>query len=217
MSYRFKVSLFCGVIAAAVSLILYSAFAHSGRTDSSGGHYNRKTGGYHYHGKKSNKAPSKSTKPFLPPRPRPSVPKMTDLKKTDKADKGAQSDTKPSGETIYNKNGIGILSFGYDMIMAYCNDKNCNWKHYLEPTPPPVPPLPPEKLIADHLHENPDHKISVKWSYTYFYGLDPKRRQALKKQFELKKLREQQAAIKAKIELLEKEQTEKSENLEEPN
>ena len=25
-------------------------FSHSGRTDSSGGHYNRKTGGYHYHG-----------------------------------------------------------------------------------------------------------------------------------------------------------------------
>ena len=50
MSYRFKVLLFCGVIAVAVSLILYSAFSHSGRTDSSGGHYNRKTGGYHYHG-----------------------------------------------------------------------------------------------------------------------------------------------------------------------
>ena len=50
MSCRFKVLLFCGVIAIAVSLILYSAFAHSGGTDSSGGHYNRKTGVYHYHG-----------------------------------------------------------------------------------------------------------------------------------------------------------------------
>ena len=50
MSYRFKASLFCGVIAVAVSLILYSAFAHSGGTDSRGGHYNRKTGVYHYHG-----------------------------------------------------------------------------------------------------------------------------------------------------------------------
>lgn len=25
-------------------------FTHSGRTDSNGGHYDRKTGGYHYHG-----------------------------------------------------------------------------------------------------------------------------------------------------------------------
>ena len=50
MNYRFKILLFCGVIAIAVSLILYSAFAHSGGTDSRGGHYNRKTGEYHYHG-----------------------------------------------------------------------------------------------------------------------------------------------------------------------
>lgn len=26
------------------------AFAHSGRTDKNGGHWNRKTGTYHYHG-----------------------------------------------------------------------------------------------------------------------------------------------------------------------
>ena len=50
MSHRFKALLFCSVIAATASLILYSAFSHSGRTDSSGGHHNRKTGGYHYHG-----------------------------------------------------------------------------------------------------------------------------------------------------------------------
>ncbi len=62
MSHRFKVLLFCGVIAATVSLILYSAFSHSGRTDSSGGHYNRKTGGYHYHGTpKSSTLASSST------------------------------------------------------------------------------------------------------------------------------------------------------------
>lgn len=30
-------------------LIFFSAQSHSGRTDSRGGHYNRKTGGYHYH------------------------------------------------------------------------------------------------------------------------------------------------------------------------
>ena len=44
----------CGVIAVVVTLILVfggdNVFSHSGRTDSSGGHYNRKTGGYHYHG-----------------------------------------------------------------------------------------------------------------------------------------------------------------------
>ena len=50
MSCRFKVLLFCGVITVSVSLILYSAFSHSGGTDSSGGHYNRKTGVYHNHG-----------------------------------------------------------------------------------------------------------------------------------------------------------------------
>ena len=34
------------------------AYSHSGRTDSRGGHYNRKTGQYHYH----NGGPSYSTK-----------------------------------------------------------------------------------------------------------------------------------------------------------
>ena len=64
MSYRFKVLLFCGVIAVSVSLILYSAFSHSGRTDSSGGHHNRKTGGYHYHG-----TPKSSTSTYSRPTP----------------------------------------------------------------------------------------------------------------------------------------------------
>ena len=50
MDYRSKVLLSCSVMVAAVSLILYSAFSHSGRTDGSGGHHNRKTGEYHYHG-----------------------------------------------------------------------------------------------------------------------------------------------------------------------
>ena len=49
-----KILLGCGVIAVAVTLILVfggdNVFSHSGRTDSSGGHRNRKTGGYHYHG-----------------------------------------------------------------------------------------------------------------------------------------------------------------------
>ena len=46
--------LFYGVGVAIVALMLLfdggGVFSHSGRTDSSGGHYNRKTGGYHYHG-----------------------------------------------------------------------------------------------------------------------------------------------------------------------
>jgi hypothetical protein len=37
-------------LAAAIWFGDLSCYAHSGRTDSSGGHYNRKTGRYHYHG-----------------------------------------------------------------------------------------------------------------------------------------------------------------------
>ena len=38
------------VIVLLVSLLSTSiVFAHSGRTDKYGGHYNRKTGEYHYH------------------------------------------------------------------------------------------------------------------------------------------------------------------------
>lgn len=32
-----------------LTCIVIYAFSHSGRTDAKGGHYNRKTGGYHYH------------------------------------------------------------------------------------------------------------------------------------------------------------------------
>jgi len=37
------------LLIATIFLISTLATAHSGRTDSSGGHYNRSTGGYHYH------------------------------------------------------------------------------------------------------------------------------------------------------------------------
>ncbi len=43
---KFKV---LAIITIAVTLNSSIAFAHSGRTDSNGGHYNRKTGEYHYH------------------------------------------------------------------------------------------------------------------------------------------------------------------------
>ena len=46
--------LFCGMGVAIFALVVLfdgaGVFSHSGRTDSSGGHYNRKTGTYHYHG-----------------------------------------------------------------------------------------------------------------------------------------------------------------------
>ena len=49
MSQRFKVLLLCGVIASTVFWVPWRVFSHSGGTDSMGGHYNRKTGAYHYH------------------------------------------------------------------------------------------------------------------------------------------------------------------------
>ena len=61
-----KVLLFCGmgVIILALMFLLDGGrvFSHSGRTDSSGGHYNRKTGEYPYHGTpKSSKSIYSST------------------------------------------------------------------------------------------------------------------------------------------------------------
>ena len=48
-----KVFLFCSIGMVIFALLFLfdggGVFSHSGRTDSSGGHYNRKTGGYHYH------------------------------------------------------------------------------------------------------------------------------------------------------------------------
>jgi hypothetical protein len=38
------------IIIVILSLVIcFSTFGHSGRTDKNGGHYNRKTGEYHYH------------------------------------------------------------------------------------------------------------------------------------------------------------------------
>ena len=63
-----KVLLFCGMGVAIIALMLLfdgdGVFSHSGRTDSSGGHYNRKTGGYHYHG-----TPKSSTSTYSRPAP----------------------------------------------------------------------------------------------------------------------------------------------------
>lgn len=48
---------YCLALLFSVTLMCPIANAHPGRTDSSGGHYNRKTGVYHYHsgGKKVSK------------------------------------------------------------------------------------------------------------------------------------------------------------------
>ncbi len=57
-----KVLLFGSIGAVIVALMLLldgGVFSHSGRTDSSGGHYNRSTGTYHYHG-----TPKSSTSPY---------------------------------------------------------------------------------------------------------------------------------------------------------
>lgn len=54
MRSRTEKVLFCCIGIAIVALMLLfdggGVFSHSGRTDSSGGHYNRQTGTYHYHG-----------------------------------------------------------------------------------------------------------------------------------------------------------------------
>ncbi len=56
---KFKV---LAIITIAVTLNSSITFAHSGRTDSNGGHYNRKTGEYHYHnGGSATKSSSSST------------------------------------------------------------------------------------------------------------------------------------------------------------
>ncbi|MDW7674674.1 MAG: stalk domain-containing protein [Bacillota bacterium] len=59
---RYKIKLFSILMLLFVVFSSY-AFAHSGRTDSSGGHYDRKTGTYHYHnsGSSSNSSSSPST------------------------------------------------------------------------------------------------------------------------------------------------------------
>ena len=63
-----KVLLFCSIGVVIVTLMLLfdggGVFSHSGRTDSSGGHYNHKTGGYHYHG-----TPKSSTSTYSRPTP----------------------------------------------------------------------------------------------------------------------------------------------------
>jgi len=52
---------FCLLILAVFTFSSSIAHPHSGRTDSQGGHYNRKTGGYHYHNRPKNSNPTDTT------------------------------------------------------------------------------------------------------------------------------------------------------------
>lgn len=82
-SFRNVVLVVLGLYAAIVGLAFWvcsdSALAHSGGTDSSGGHYNRKTGEYHHHGGKS-KSKSRDSDvdySYTPPAKPKSPPKST--------------------------------------------------------------------------------------------------------------------------------------------
>ena len=44
-----RVALFIGFAVCLLSLLIYTVFAHPGRTDSNGGHTDHSTGEYHYH------------------------------------------------------------------------------------------------------------------------------------------------------------------------
>jgi len=59
------------VLGAMVFFIVSSSlsYAHSGRTDSSGGHNDNKNGGYHYHNKKGNSSSSSTSPSFTTPQP----------------------------------------------------------------------------------------------------------------------------------------------------
>ncbi|HAL44777.1 MAG: hypothetical protein A2Y12_20305 [Planctomycetes bacterium GWF2_42_9] len=55
------------VVLLAVLFVFSLTFAHPGKIDSKGGHYNRKTGEYHYHNKDSNSVSKKSIEKITDP------------------------------------------------------------------------------------------------------------------------------------------------------
>lgn len=54
--------------------LISSASAHSGRTDANGGHYNRKTGEYHYHNSGRRSAPPATRETYSSPKKTPQAP-----------------------------------------------------------------------------------------------------------------------------------------------
>ncbi len=116
------------------------SFAHSGRTDASGGHYNRSTGEYHYHhGKPAHQHPNgvcpydrKATpKPTLKPTPKPTRKPTTPTPK-------ATFSHIPHVVTVYKTNiyegpsiGDTILKKVYEgdilYVLAYRMVNNVKW------------------------------------------------------------------------------------------
>ena len=76
MFRKLPISLLCFLFLIPVSLV-FDGGAHSGRTDSRGGHYNRKTGEYHFHSRPRARAPVNLTPA---PDPTPATPIGADLK-----------------------------------------------------------------------------------------------------------------------------------------
>jgi hypothetical protein len=66
-------------IACLLAMVTISVFPHSGGLDSSGGHYNRKTGEYHYH---RAPAPPPTTTTIAPPAQSQSIENIVYITKT---------------------------------------------------------------------------------------------------------------------------------------
>lgn len=63
-----RTGIFFVVFSFALSCVFATlTWSHPGRTDSSGGHYNRKTGEYHFHGGKTSPNPSSNFSPSNKP------------------------------------------------------------------------------------------------------------------------------------------------------
>lgn len=89
----------------ALSLLLCSsALSHPGGLDANGGHFNRKTGGYHYHGGGTRSAPSAPATPRTSPR--------TEVRSEPRTKARAISET-PDQDTVYvTKTGSKYHSAG---------------------------------------------------------------------------------------------------------
>jgi len=69
------------IIGVIIVTFVSQSMSHSGRTDANGGHHNRKTGGYHYHNKKTYTPP---VQPQLQEAPRPILPRRRSVAKKPK-------------------------------------------------------------------------------------------------------------------------------------
>ena len=76
-----SIKLFSCVILMSIFLIPGVAFAHSGGLDSKGGHYNRKTGEYHYHRGSGAADKTETTKAETKREQKKSAPKASESKR----------------------------------------------------------------------------------------------------------------------------------------